>query len=222
MNGHPIRVMIAGRRRLVRTGLRSLLELAGESIEIVGEAGLDSETAALIADSRPEVIVLAAGGEDESLQDVMAALSAKAARLPIVMVAEEYNEHQLDAALQAGLRGYLLADVGSETLAAAIRSAAAGLIVLDPSAVIGTSRRLKDLASSGQIEPAIEGEPLSDREREVLQLVAEGLPNKLIAGRLKISEHTVKFHISSILAKLGAASRTEAVAIASRRGLLVV
>ncbi len=88
MNEHTIRVLIAGRRRLVRTGLRALLESPGEGIEIVGEAGLDSETAALIADSRPEVIVLASSADDDPLMDVSATLSATA-RLPIVLITEE-------------------------------------------------------------------------------------------------------------------------------------
>ena len=100
-------------------------------------------------------------------------------------------------------------------LAAAVRAAAAGLIVLDPM-YAGES----GIHTHGR--PSAEGEMLTAREREVLQLVAAGLPNKAIARELGISEHTAKFHVGSLLGKLGAASRTEAVTLATRRGILPV
>lgn len=107
-------------------------------------------------------------------------------------------------ALRAGARGVLRRDVGAAHLVAAVRAVAAGLVVQDP-----------DLAAA----PA-EPDPLSPREREVLQLLAEGLPNKLIADRLHISDHTAKFHVNAILDKLKVGGRTEAVVLAARRGWL--
>ncbi|MER3486687.1 MAG: DNA-binding response regulator, partial [Chloroflexota bacterium] len=114
---------------------------------------------------------------------------------------------------------YLTQDVDSATLALAIRGVAAGLTIIEP-ALTGAAK----LRSQGRAGPEIPiaGEPLTARERQVLELVAAGLPNKTIARQLGISEHTVKFHVGSVLAKLGASSRTEAVMIATRRGLLPI
>jgi DNA-binding NarL/FixJ family response regulator len=123
--------------------------------------------------------------------------------------------------------GLLPRDATAEEITAAIEAAARGLIVVDR----GTARRLlasanapasAPAASSTGETPLLPGEALTAREREVLQLLAEGLPNKLIASRLQVSEHTAKFHVASIMTKLGAASRTEAVTLAARRGLLVL
>ena len=122
----------------------------------------------------------------------------------------------------AGLAfGALARDAGAEEITAAIAAVAGGLTVLD--------RQLatEALAAIERPRVAIEASPVSDepltaREREVLQLLAQGIPNKQIAQRLRISEHTVKFHVSAIMTKLGASSRTEAVTTAARRGLLLL
>ena len=108
---------------------------------------------------------------------------------------------------------YLPSDVDAAALAAAVRAAAAGLIVLDPTVAGATGVHAHARTSES-------AETLTAREREVLLLVAEGLPNKAIARELGISEHTAKFHVGSLLGKLGAASRTEAVTLATRRGIL--
>ena len=110
---------------------------------------------------------------------------------------------------------YVASDVDAPALAAAVRAAAAGLIVLDPMYAGATGIHT-------HARPSAEGEMLTAREREVLHLVAAGLPNKAIARELGISEHTAKFHVGSLLGKLGAASRTEAVTLATRRGILPV
>lgn len=122
--------------------------------------------------------------------------------------------------------GLLPRDATAEEIISAIEAVARGLIVLDR----GMARRLLNSArvptgASGanarEMSPLL-SEPLTAREHEVLQLLAEGLPNKLIAARLHVSEHTAKFHVASIMTKLGAASRTEAVTLAARRGLLIL
>src|SRR5919204_553800 len=115
--------------------------------------------------------------------------------------------------------GYLPREASGEQLVATVRAVASGLVVVDP-ALAGDLFAPAALAVNGSVDGP--GEDLTAREREVLQLVAEGLANKTIASRLGISEHTVKFHVAAILAKLGAGSRTEAVHLGARRGLVVL
>lgn len=117
-------------------------------------------------------------------------------------------------ALAAGARGYLSIDPEPEALAAGVRAAAAGLTVLEPPPAA------TEPATGPETIDAIDVEELTDREQEVLALLAEGLSNKEIARRLRISDHTVKFHVNAILGKLGAHTRTEAVSRAARRGLI--
>jgi len=120
------------------------------------------------------------------------------------------DESQAVEAYMAGARGLLPRDTGSERLAAALLAAAQGLAVLDPALAVPV------LGGRDQAVPALV-EALTPRELEVLQLLAEGLPNKAIAHRLDISEHTVKFHVNAVMGKLGAQSRTEAVVRATAR-----
>jgi DNA-binding NarL/FixJ family response regulator len=121
------------------------------------------------------------------------------------------------------LRGWALLsrDAGSAMIAGAARAAASGLLVLDPSAASLLGSRT-DAATAGELAEAPAVEALTPRETEVLQWMAQGLPNKVIAARLGVSLHTIKFHVVSILAKLGAASRTEAVTIGVRTGLILL
>lgn len=121
--------------------------------------------------------------------------------------------------LAGGAVAYLPPDADAAILAAAVRGVALGLTVVDPALIVAAGVHIH---SRTQVDGLPPGEPLTTREREVLELVASGLPNKTIARELGISEHTAKFHVGSLLAKLGAASRTEAVTIATRRGLLAV
>ena len=125
--------------------------------------------------------------------------------------------------LGGGPVAYLAPDVDGPSLVAAVRGVAAGLTVIDPT--IAGRVNIHAHGAGGHAHPvALDGaaEPLTGRERQVLELVAAGLPNKAIARQLGISEHTAKFHVGSLLGKLGAASRTEAVTLATRRGLLAV
>jgi two-component system, NarL family, nitrate/nitrite response regulator NarL len=123
------------------------------------------------------------------------------------------DESQALEALGAGARGVVLRDVGASRLVAAVRAVAEGLMVLDAGAAESVLRPRPPASAAV--------EPLTPREQEVLQLLAQGLPNKLIAARLGISDHTVKFHVNAILGKLGAQSRTEALAQAARLGLVL-
>ncbi len=162
------------------------------------------------ADAAPSAIVVDYSmGEPEEILSIAEAFSAS----PLVMIGAD------PAADGPGLSGapvaYLPGDVDAAALAAAVHAAAAGLIVLDPSVAGATGVHAHARTSEN-------AEALTAREREVLLLVAEGLPNKAIARELGISEHTAKFHVGSLLGKLGAASRTEAVTLATRRGILPV
>jgi DNA-binding NarL/FixJ family response regulator len=114
-----------------------------------------------------------------------------------------------------------LRDATTEEIVAAMRAVGGGLVTLDRRLAHGALTAPERVTVPTELAAGA-GEPLTPRERDVLQLMAEGLPNKLIAARLSISEHTAKFHVSAIMTKLGAASRTEAVTIGARRGLLIL
>ncbi|HEY8477800.1 MAG TPA: response regulator transcription factor [Chloroflexota bacterium] len=203
-------LLLASPDPLARAGLRALLE--GEAdVLVVGETALEDLEEAL-RQHQPQVLVVDAG----TAEAAHLALEAVAGALGVTLV---FLTVESVAPLLARVAGASLlrreADV--ETLVAGLRAVVRGLVVVDPSLV--EPRYL--LAPTMRREEPL-GEDLTPREREVLQLMADGLPNKAIARRLGISEHTVKFHIGSILAKLGAASRTEAVAVAARQGLLLL
>lgn len=136
----------------------------------------------------------------------------------VIALADNPDPHWVTTALEAGTNAILSRDVTSEEMSLAIMAAEAGLILLHPSSIqdLGTQNLNPSRPSPALVEA------LTAREREVLRLVSEGLGNKEIASRLDISDHTVKFHISSILGKLGATSRTEAVSQGIRRGIIAI
>lgn len=195
------RVFIVAATPALRAGLRALL--AGAAVEVAGEAA-----AAVVAPAAD--VVLAAG--DEAAPTARALARAEGGAL--VALSDDAGLAAMLAELP--LRGWaiVMSDASGEELAAAVAAAAQGLVAL-PRAWAG---RLNQARQPG--EPP--GDPLTARELEVLALLSQGLPNKQIAGRLQISEHTVKFHIASIFGKLGAASRTEAVSIGARQGLITL
>jgi DNA-binding NarL/FixJ family response regulator len=203
-------LLLASPDPLARAGLRALLE--GEAdVLVVGETALEDLEEA-VRQHQPQVLVVDAG----TAEAAHLALEAVAGALDVTLV---FLTVESVAPLLARVAGASLlrreADV--ETLVAGLRAVVRGLVVVDPSLV-----ELRHLLAPTMRREEPLGEDLTPREREVLQLMADGLPNKAIARRLGISEHTVKFHIGSILAKLGAASRTEAVAVAARQGLLLL
>jgi DNA-binding NarL/FixJ family response regulator len=171
----------------------------------------------LLTRLRPDAVV-AAWVPGDSAPAMLLAELADASGTPVLLVGDAPSTAELNALLRAGVRGVLLPEASGDELAIALRAVIQGLVVLEP--LVGRA-----LAAATPLASALDAGPeesLTDREQEVLQLLALGLPNKTIATRLHISEHTVKFHVGSILAKLDAASRTEAVTRAARRGLLVL
>jgi len=204
VNQGSIRVLVGARSPAVRAGLRELLERAGFTV------GGESSTEALadVATDDVDVLVAEIGGNRELFD----ALRGELADVPAVLLAERAGPFDPEAAPRA----WLTPEVSASALAAAVRAVVAGLAVYAPElAPTGGASGLG--GDSGGVVAAI-----TEREHDVLELLAAGLPNKGIALRLGISEHTVKFHVGSLLSKLEAQSRTEAVAIAARQGLLTL
>jgi NarL family two-component system response regulator YdfI len=211
-----IRVFIVAASPLARAGLQSLL--GTRDVEVVGSVPDFESLADQISDVEADIVVVEASGEQiEAVMDSLAA-SQLASEAPIVVLSDHSEPRWFAEALRAGVRAVLPSDIPPGQLVVALEAAAAGLVVMHPAEVDAmfpaaepASRPLAELT-----------EPLTPRESEVLQMLASGLANKEIAARLAISEHTVKFHVASILGKLGAGSRTEAVSLGIRRGLVLL
>lgn len=208
------RVFVVAPAPMMRVGLRTILT-TGE-MQVVGEAARPAELANELADI--DVIVLA---EEELLEDLQRAVGGN--RTPALVVLSS-NNNRLTTMLNAlSPHGWAVvpADASTAQLQAAVAAAAQGLIAL-PTLLAEQLLEQRAVVALNDIDTALPDEALTTREREVLELLSRGLPNKLIARRLQISEHTVKFHVSSIYAKLGATSRTDAVSRGVRRGLITL
>jgi DNA-binding NarL/FixJ family response regulator len=210
-----IGILVADDHPIVRDGLVAILSTQPD-FKIVGEAGTGLEVVELVTALRPDVVLLDL--EMPELDGVGALeqlrLGAADARA-IVFTAFDTDERILGA-VQAGAQGYLLKGAPREELFNAIRVVHAGGSLLQP---VVASKLLRQV-SQPQQQSTTAIETLTPREFEVLQLLAQGLQNKEIAAELVISERTVKFHVSSIMGKLGAGNRTEAVTIAAQQGLI--
>ena len=214
----PIRVLLVDDHGVVRRGIEAYLDLV-DDIEMLGEAGNGREALARVAEmdaaGRPPDVVLMDLLMPE--MDGIAATAAIKARWPgieVVALTSFIEEDKIHGALQAGATGYLLKDAAATEVAAAIRAAHQGEMHLAPA----VARRLAESLRAPTREKPVE--PLTEREREVLGLVAQGKANKEIARQLEISERTVRTHVSSILGKLGLVSRTQAALYAVREGLV--
>ena len=218
------RVLILARSALARAGLENLLPRG--RYDVVGSVADLEALEEVFADSEPEIVLVDAGFDSRS--ELLAAISAsEIARDSVVIFLADHPPPSWSAeALGAGARSVLPADVSSAQLCAAIDAALEGLLVLHPeetSPLLTAPATQRSAATPSRSAASDElPEPLTRREREVLQMLAGGLANKEIAAKLNLSEHTVKFHVASILGKLGAASRTEAVSIALRRALILL
>ena len=209
----PIKVMLVDDHAVVRSGLGAFI-LAFDDLELVGEAASGQEAIRLCPRLQPDVVLM-----DLVMPEMDGATTTKEirARCPQIQVIAltSFKEHDLvQGALQAGAIGYLLKNVSADELAQAIRAAKAGRPTLAPEA----AQVLIQTATHPPTQKP--GFDLTEREREVLALMVEGLNNLEIAERLIVSRSTVKFHVSSILSKLGVTSRTEAVAHAIHNHLV--
>ena len=211
-----IRVFIVASSPLILAGLHSLL--ADSGVDIVGSAADLESLARQLDDVEPHVVLVetSAPGQESFLDELVAGEFLRG--YPVVVLAQSMPPGWVSEALRAGVRAVLPSEVSAGQLRAALEAAAAGLVVVYPSEVSAVLPAPAVLSAPLRELP----ETLTRREREVLQMISAGLGNKEIAGRLSISEHTVKFHVASILGKLGASSRTEAVSIGIRHGLVLL
>ncbi|MEO0405963.1 MAG: response regulator transcription factor [Cyanobacteria bacterium P01_A01_bin.135] len=205
-----MRVLIVARSLVMQAGIEAMV--TGADIQVVGcAASLDGVPQAATAPSPADLLILdGALLEALSPEAAIAALELLVPLYGVALLAEDIAA--ATPLLQAGVQGLLPRDITAEELITALEAIAAGLVVLHPEVTDG----LQTVPEPVLLEAA----PLTPREREVLHCLAGGMSNKAIARELMVSSHTVKFHVSSIFTKLGANSRTEAVAIAMRQGLI--
>jgi two-component system, NarL family, response regulator YdfI len=211
-----IRVFIVAASPLARAGLENLL--AARDVEVVASNGTIDALAEMLADAAPDVVLIDSSGEPSEPMMESIVASGLASDVSVVIIGDGMTPAASADALRAGIRAALPGDISPEQLVAALQAVASGLLVLHPS-------HANEGLPAGSASPRTFDElteSLTRRELEVLQMLAAGLSNKEIAARLNISEHTVKFHVASILGKLGAASRTEAVSLGIRRGLVLL
>ncbi|SNR33424.1 two component transcriptional regulator, LuxR family [Haloechinothrix alba] len=215
-----IKVVYADDEELVRSGLRAMLAGASD-ITVVGEA-IDGQTAVdVVRRRRPDVVLLdiKMGAEDDGIEALTEILGAPEPPTVAMLTTFDVDDY-VSRALNSGANGFLLKDIKPASLAQAIRDLAHGGAVIDP----GVAARMLRAQRDGQraAEPARELlDSLSEREREVVTLIAQGLSNSEIGSTLFLSEATVKGYVSSVLAKIGAANRVQAALLAYRSGMVV-
>src|SRR5437764_10219448 len=205
-----IRLMIVDDHEVVRLGIRAAFELEPD-IHIVGEASNGAEAVAKISVLDPQVILMDVRMEKMSGIEACREIKNAHPDIAVLMITSYPDEEAITASLIAGASGYLLKNVSRAELLKAVREVAAGKTLLKPEAVTQATQHMNSLANGTQNEP---GEELTEREREVLALVARGYTNKRIAETLALSEKTARNHVSRILVKLGLGRRSEAAAYA--------
>jgi two-component system, NarL family, response regulator LiaR len=209
----PIRVLVVDDHAVVREGLRAFLDLQ-DGIEVAGEAADGEEAVAAAERLRPDVVLMDLVMPRLDGVSAMRALRDRVPAARVVVLTSFLDEERLLPALRAGAAGYLLKNAEPQELARAVRVAHAGEALLDP---VVAARVVEALAADGDDGPL---DRLTARERDVLELIARGFPNKQIARELGLAEKTVKGHVGHVLAKLGVADRTQAAVLAVRAGLV--
>ena len=213
----PVSVCLVDDQTLVRQGIRSLLELS-DDIRIVGEAADGTQAMEIIPQSKPDVVLLDMRMPGMSGLDVLNALAAKGDMPPTIILTTFDDDQLVLAGLKAGARGYLLKDVSLEQLVDAVKEVANGGSLVQP---VVTQRLLTGLERMQNDFTSLDRpDPLTDRETEILRLMAGGYSNKEIANSLGVAEGTVKNHVSNILSKLGVRDRTRAVLKAFEIGIV--
>ena len=207
----PIRVVLVDDHTMVRKGLALFLK-AFDDLELAGEAENGAAAIQLCGEILPDVVLMDMVMPDMDGVSATRAICQQFPQVQVIALTSFKEGDLVNNALEAGAIGYLLKDVSADELARAIRAAHSGRATLSPEA----AQALVQTAN----QPPDPGLDLTDREREVLALMVEGLNNTQIAGKLTVSPSTVKSHVSNILSKFGVASRTEAVTLALRHGLV--
>ncbi len=210
-----LRVLIVDDHEVVRAGLRTLLGLE-DDLEVVGEAASGEAALAQARSLRPDVVLLDVVMEGLGGVETCRALRSLPAAPRVLMLTSYSDDDAVLSSILAGASGYLLKNTGRAELLRAIRAVGAGQELIDPAVTSKVTRRLGQLARG----PAATPEPLSEREREVLALIARGYTNREIAEKLVIAEKTAGHHVSHILDKLGLSRRSEAAAYAVRKRLV--
>jgi len=213
--GRRVRLVLADDQTLVRHGIRSLLEIAGD-VDVVAEADDGASAVAAVREHEPDVLLLDLRMPGRDGLWALETLQADGSDVAVLVLTTFDDDALVLRALQAGARGYLLKDVTLEQLAGAVRTLAAGATLVQPAV---TARLLRAVRSGPAPQQAVRAD-LTDRELEVLRLMAQGWSNREIADALFLAEGTVKNHVSNVLLKLGAKDRTRAVLLALQTGLL--
>lgn len=207
-----IRILLADDHPVVRDGLAAMLSTQPD-FAVVGEAGNGAEAVDQAARLKPDVVLMDLEMPGFDGIEAIRRLRAAEPSIQVVVLTAFDTDERILGALQAGAQGYLLKGAPRAEIFAAIRTVSAGGALIPP---VVASKLLQ------QVRAAEHPDALTAREAEVVRLVAAGLSNREIAGRLSISERTVKFHVSAILSKLGAGNRTQAVRLARERGLISI
>lgn len=217
------RVVIVDDHRLFRVGLRQLLEEQG--FEVVGEAGDGTEAVRVVRQTRPDLVLMDLMMPGMGGLEATRLIKAEFPDLPVVVLTASEDEADLFEAVKSGAQGYLLKSYDPETVVELLEAAAEGQAALTPTLaakILAEFSRLGERRPGGRREAAEAEliEPLTAREREVLELVVAGASNKEIARRLYVTENTVKYHLKNILQKLHAHNRAQVVAFALKYGLV--
>ena len=211
--------MVHSENPIMQAGLESILR-TNPSLSVVSSSSNPASLLTRVEELQPDVVLLGWLGEDsESLWETLQTLGTGLSSPAIVILADIEDNHWTTDTLKWGARAILPRNASSDEITAAVIAAATGLVVLHPDLI-------EDLLPQNELSdralPTSPIQSLTPREIEVLGMLAQGLGNKTIAKQLRISEHTVKFHVSSIFSKLNASSRTEAVALGARLGLIML
>ncbi len=210
--GEQIRIYLLDDHEIVRRGLRDLFESEPDLV-VVGESGSAQEASRRIPALRPRVAVLDARLPDGSGIDVCRDIRSVDPTIQALILTSYDDDEALFAAIMAGAAGYVLKQVNSTELVEAVRRVAGGQSMLDPAV---TARVLDRVRTSTHADQPEELRDLTDQERKILELIAEGLTNRQIAERMFLAEKTVKNYVSSLLSKLGLERRTQAAVLASK------
>lgn len=220
-----IRILLADDHPIVREGLRAVLETQSD-FEVIAEAASGDEALRIALTTSPDILLL---DLEMPVMDGVEAIRRLRQQRPdarVIVFTAFDNDERIIHAVQAGANGYLLKGAPREEIFRAIRVTMEGGSLLQPVVASKLLRHVGQQPASGFTQSAnhsmLPFEQLTERELEVLNLLAQGMPNKEIASQLVISERTAKFHVSSIMGKLGATNRTEAVSLAAQKGLITL